>query len=103
MSGPATPLEPLAPSPYASVIYSVSRTRSEGGPKQPLRDLRMPSRPRFRLPVRGERQSLRSFERVAGRSRAGFLRSRRPLGTGAKTSKVAMRCQLIKDIATQDG
>src|SRR5262249_38651314 len=45
MSGPAAPLEPLAPSPYASVIYSAPRTRPKGGPKQPLPDLRV--RPGF--------------------------------------------------------
>jgi hypothetical protein len=32
MSGPEEPLEPLAPSPYASVIYSALRTRSKSVP-----------------------------------------------------------------------
>src|SRR2546428_10692641 len=35
LSGPEEPLEPLAPSPYASVIYSAPRTRSKVGPKRP--------------------------------------------------------------------
>src|SRR6266511_946506 len=35
LGGPEEPLEPLAPSPYASVIYSAPRTRSKVGPERP--------------------------------------------------------------------
>src|SRR5207247_346193 len=45
-NGPEGPLEPLAPSPYASVIYSALRIRSKGGPKQPS----MTSRRNLNLP-----------------------------------------------------
>jgi hypothetical protein len=104
LSGPVEPLEPLAPSPYASVIYSAPRTRSKGGPKRPvtigsaralpagprpgplrLAPLRSPSRSGGSAPF-----SLRAFApRVPVRSLGGPGPSPRPkpLGTGAKSSK----------------
>src|SRR5687767_15489065 len=57
-SGPEEPLEPLAPSPYASVIYSAPRTRSKGGPKQLRRPGGSATTSRWSIPVgRGLRPS----------------------------------------------
>ena len=86
-NGPESPLEPLTPSPYASVIYSATRTRSKVGPKRPgcppgARWLRVPPVPAFL------RTEVRSVP-FRGRPRGPPCSHRplRPLGTGRKVAR----------------
>ncbi len=98
-------MEPLTPSPYASVIYSATRTRSKVGPKQPC-DLRVSqtsaARERNITPAWAGPTFRRAPRVRVGCHRADALwfpsRSSGgpgspfgpwPLGTGAKRSKAA--------------
>jgi hypothetical protein len=106
-------LEPLAPSPYASVIYSATRTRSKGGPKQPgdHRVSQACAAHGRRIVPAWAGPTLRRvpprFASVAiGLAPSGPLRSSggpgspfgpRPLGTGAKGNKAITECQTTQN------